>query len=68
MSAPAIVVENQCPSLCLVGLRTAGHAPPPLSKPVGNDRGIAAHAPDLAAKCMLYCVLSGMVALRAAGN
>ena len=37
-------------------------------KPLESDRGVATHDPDLAAKCMLYCFLSGMVALRAAGN
>eukprot|EP00959_Pyramimonas_sp_CCMP1952_P139079 2911406-Pyramimonas_sp.AAC.1 len=61
MSAPTIHVENRCPSLCLVGLRTAGHTPP-----LDSDRGVAARGPDLAARCVF--LLSGIVALRAAGN
>eukprot|EP00959_Pyramimonas_sp_CCMP1952_P242868 5076612-Pyramimonas_sp.AAC.1 len=27
----------------------------PVKKPLDSDRGMAAHDPDLAARCMLYC-------------
>eukprot|EP00959_Pyramimonas_sp_CCMP1952_P302249 6324036-Pyramimonas_sp.AAC.1 len=63
MSAPTIFVENRYPSLSLLGLRTAGHAPPlrrPCQQPLDSDRGMAAHDPVLAARCMLHCLLSGM--------
>eukprot|EP00959_Pyramimonas_sp_CCMP1952_P176056 3679208-Pyramimonas_sp.AAC.1 len=51
-SALTILFESQCPSLCLAGLRTAGHSPPPppsLSKSLDSDRGVAAHDQDFAA-------------------
>ena len=44
------------------------HPRRPCQKPLESDRGVAADDPDSAAKCMLYCFLTGMVALRTAGN
>jgi hypothetical protein len=44
------------------------HPRRPCQKPLESDRVVAAYDPDSAAKCMLYCFLTGMVALRAAGN
>ena len=40
----------------------------PFQKPLDRDNGVAARDPDLAAKCILYCVSIGMVAVHTAGN
>ena len=47
---------------------SAPGTPGPCQKPLHRDRGVAARDPYLAAKCSLYCFLTGMAASRTAGN
>ena len=47
---------------------SAPGTPSPCQKPLHRDRGVAARGPGLAAKCNLYCCLTGVKALRTAGN